>query len=66
MTVVIRVRTRGQCVDYSGRSVDTIIRREYGRRATVWGGNVIGPKRHGGAYPVLGVIVSVDGTLVGQ
>ncbi len=59
----IKVRERGQTVELSGRAVDTIIRRVYGRKAGLMGTAIVGPRTSGG-YPVLAELVSVDGIYV--
>ena len=48
--------------EYTGRTVETIIRREYGRKATRSGNLIIEPAVTGG-YSVLGTLIwtEVDG-----
>lgn len=55
----LRVRDHGQTLTLTGRTVDSIVRREYGRHAWVWGENIVGP-RVAGAYPVLATVIGVD------
>lgn len=55
----IRVRDHGQTIDLTGRTAESIVRREYGRQAFIWGSNIVGRKAAGG-YPVLATVISID------
>lgn len=48
---------------YTGKTLDSIIRREYGQKAEVLGNNITVPYKYGGSV-VLGTVISIDGETV--
>lgn len=61
-TVTLTVRDYGESGsrEITGRSVGSIIRRVYGRKAFLWGSSIVGPAIYG-AHPVLATVLEIDG-----